>query len=295
MSQISVILPVYNAELYIEEAVNSILSQTFTDFELIIIDDGSTDGSSDLLSKLAALDARIRLIARENKGLIATLNEAISLANSDYIARMDADDIALPTRLAKQFEFLQANPNVAVLGTCYRYIDVQGNVGAKRNTFTSHDDISASFYFCNPIAHPSVMVNYRLLGSDYCYLEQYKTIEDLELWSRLSSKYQLANLAEVLLHYRVLNSSISGENLQQQINSAAKMLSQSSGSDNLELFKTTYSYTVNSSTYMQFIKACLKLNVINMKSKSVNRFALLKRSLIAIVLWYRSNIRGQGE
>jgi glycosyltransferase involved in cell wall biosynthesis len=295
MSQISVILPVYNAELYIDEAVNSILSQTFTDFELIIIDDGSTDGSSDLLSKLAALDGRIKLVSRENRGLIATLNEAISLANSDYIARMDADDIALPTRLAKQFEFLQANPKVAVLGTCYRYIDVQGNVGAKRNTFISHADITASFYFCNPIAHPSVMVNYRLLGSDYCYLEQYKTIEDLELWSRLSSKYQLANLAEVLLHYRVLNSSISGGNLQQQINSAAKMLSQSSGSDNFELFKTTYSYTVNSSTYMQFVKACLKLNVINMKSKSVNRLALLKRSLIAIVLWYRSNIRGQGE
>jgi glycosyltransferase involved in cell wall biosynthesis len=295
MSQISVILPVYNAELYIEEAVNSILSQTFTDFELIIIDDGSTDSSLELLSKLAALDARIRLVSRENKGLIATLNEAISLAKSDYIARMDADDIALPTRLAKQLEFLQSNPKVAVLGTCYRYIDVQGNVGAKRNTFISHADITASFYFCNPIAHPSVMVNYRLLGNDYCYLEQYKTIEDLELWSRLSSKYQLANLAEVLLHYRVLNSSISGENLQQQINSAAKMLSQSSGADNLDIFKTTYSYTVNSSTYMQFVKACLKLNVLNMKSKNVNRSALLKRSLIAIVLWYRSNIRGQGE
>jgi glycosyltransferase involved in cell wall biosynthesis len=245
-----------------------------------------------LLSKLAELDTRIRLIFRENKGLIATLNEAISLAKSDYIARMDADDIALPTRLAKQLEFLQANPKVAVLGTCYRYIDVQGNVGAKRNTFISHADITASFYFCNPIAHPSVMVNYRLLGNDYCYLEQYKTIEDLELWSRLSSKYELANLAEVLLHYRVLNSSVSGENLQQQIDSAATMLSQSSGADNLDIFKITYSYTVNSSSYMQFVKACLKLNILNMKSKNVNRTALLKRSLIAIVLWYRSNIRG---
>lgn len=295
MTQISVILPVYNAELYIEEAVNSILSQTFSDFELIIIDDGSTDGSSELLSKLAMLDSRIRLISRENKGLIASLNEAISLAKSKYIARMDADDIALPTRLAQQFDFLQANPKVAVLGTCYRYIDVQGNVGAKRNTFISHADITASFYFCNPIAHPSVMVNYRLLGSDYCYLEQYKTIEDLELWSRLSTKYQLANLPEVLLYYRVLNSSVSGKNLKLQINSAAKMLAQSNGTDNIELFKTTYSYTVNSTTYMQFLKACLKLNIINCKSRNVSRLALLKRSLIAIVLWYRSNIRGQGE
>jgi len=294
VTQVSVILPVYNAEIYIEEAVNSILAQTFKDFELIIINDGSTDASLDLLTKLAALDPRVRLISRGNKGLIATLNEAIALAKSKYIARMDADDVALSTRLAKQYEFLQANPKVAVLGTCYRYIDVQGKIGAKRNTFTSHDDITASFYFCNPIAHPSVMVNYHLLGSDFCYLEQYKTIEDLELWSRLSTKYQLANLSEVLLHYRVLNSSISGKNLKRQINSAAKMLAQSSSIDNLELFKTTYSYTANSTTYTQFIKACLKLNVINFKSRDVSRLALFKRSLIAIVLWYRSNIRGQG-
>ena len=291
MTQISVILPVYNAELYIEEAVNSILSQTFTDFELIIIDDGSTDSAFELLSKLAALDARIRLVSRENKGLIATLNEAIYLAKSAYIARMDADDIALPTRLAKQFEFLQANPKVAVLGTCYRYMDELGTLGAKRSTFTRHEDITASFYFGNPIAHPSVMVNYQLLGKDYCYSDEYRTIEDLELWTRLSAKYQLANLSEVLLHYRVLSSSISGENLQLQINSAAKMLSDFSDSVNLDVFKVTYNYSINSCSYIQFIKACIKLNIINFANGPVSRFALMKRSLIAALLWLRSTIR----
>ncbi|MDX2369984.1 MAG: glycosyltransferase family 2 protein [Colwellia sp.] len=293
MTQISVILPVYNAELYIEEAVNSILVQTFKDFELIIINDGSTDGSFEILSKLAMLDSRVRLISRENKGLIATLNEAISLAKSKYIARMDADDIALNTRLAKQFEFLQANPKVAVLGTCYRYIDVHGEIGSKRNTFTSHEDITASFYFCNPIAHPSVMINYSLLGSDFCYLEQYKTIEDLELWSRLSVKYRLANLPDVLLHYRVLNSSVSGKNLKLQRLSAAQMLSQSAGIKSLDIFKVTYNYSVNSASYLEFIRACIKLNLFNFKKRKVSRFALFKRSFIAILLWFRGNVRGE--
>lgn len=291
MTQVSVILPVYNAELYIEEAVNSILAQTFTDFEFIIIDDGSTDNSLVILSKLSNFDARIRLVSRENKGLIATLNEAISLAKSNYIARMDADDVALPTRLAKQFDFLQANPNVAVLGTCYRYIDELGKLGSKRNTFTGHEDITASFYFGNPIAHPSVMVNYQLLGKDYCYLDEYKTIEDLELWTRLSVKYQLANLPEVLLYYRVLGSSISGKNLQLQIDSAANMLSSFVDGGDIEVFKVTYNYQIKSNSYVGFIQACIKLNVINFNNGTVSRFALMKRSLIAALLWLRSSIR----
>jgi len=295
MRQVSVILPVYNAQLYIEDAVNSILNQTLTDFDLIVIDDGSTDNSLKILTELASHDARIVLISRENRGLIETLNQAISMVKTDYIARMDADDISLPERLEKQLWYMKKNPELAILGTSYRYMDEHGEVTTKRNTFNKHEDIKASFYFSNPIAHPSVMINYKLLGAEYVYLPEYQTIEDLELWYRLSNRYRIENLPDVLLHYRVLKTSISGSNLDSQINLAATMMCQSdllSGEQlNTEILKATYNYTVNSSTYSRFFNACLKLNMWNIKHNKVNVFSLFKRSLIAMLLWRRKNIR----
>jgi len=295
MNKLSVILPVYNAEKYIAEAIESILTQSYQDFEFIIINDGSTDRSLDIIQSYADQDSRIQLVSRDNKGLIFTLNEAISLAKGDFIARMDADDISLPNRFEQQIKYLDEHPKTAVVGTGYRYMDEAGVVGDKRNVFTAFEDIKASFYFTNPIAHPSVMINYRLLGSEYCYLEQYKTIEDLELWFRISANHEIVNLAEVLLHYRVLDSSITGSNLQLQISSAAKMVASkkplSHFDDGLELARITYSYTTNSSTYSEFLKACLKLNIHNFKFKYVRPFNLFKRSLISLVLWRRKNIR----
>ena len=295
MTQISVILPVYNAEKFVEAAVNSILQQTITDFEFIIINDGSTDNSLNILENLAKQDARIKLISRANKGLIATLNEAISISSSDYIARMDADDISMPTRLEKQLAYLKKHPKVAVLGTGYRYMDEAGILGAKRNIFTKYEDIKASFLFGNPIAHPSVMVNYRLLGDKFEYRPEYKTIEDLELWCRISADYQISNLHEVLLHYRILNNSISGKNLAFQIKSAANMLSEQTAlikADNSsDITNITYSYTSNSANFTQFLKACINLNSQNLKNKLINPSSLLKRSLIALLTSNRKNLR----
>jgi len=295
MTQISVILPVYNAEKFVEAAVNSILQQTITDFEFIIINDGSTDDSLNILESLAKKDARIKLISRANKGLIATLNEAISISRSDYIARMDADDISMPTRLEKQLAFLKKHPKVAILGTGYRYMDEAGTLGSKRNIFTKYEDIKASFLFGNPIAHPSVMINYRLLGDKLYYRSEYKTIEDLELWCRISADYEISNLHEVLLHYRILNNSISGKNLAFQISSAAEMLSKQSAllktDNNAEITNITYSYTSNSASFRQFFKACLNLNFNNLKSRLIKPSSLLKRSLIALLTSNRKNLR----
>lgn len=293
--KISVILPVYNAEKYIEEAVTSILKQTLTDFEFIIINDGSTDNSLAVLNELAKTDQRIVLVSRENKGLIATLNEAIALAKADFIARMDADDIALPHRLEKQYTHLINNPGIAVLGTGYRFISESGEVGRKRHTLCSFDDVKASLFFGNPIAHPSVMVNYRLLGDEYHYQEHYKTIEDFELWCRIAQQHKIENLKEVLLHYRVLNSSVSGQNIDMQISMAAKVISEQPLLKNkknaINIPQTTYCYSINSANYIQLLQASFKLNWINLFNPSIKRLSLFKRSVFAILAASRKNLR----
>ena len=125
---ISVILPVYNAEAYVREAVESILAQSFTDFELIIINDGSTDGSGAILRELAVRDTRIVLIERPNGGLVSALNDGIESARAELIARMDADDVAMPERFALQHARMMEDPELAVLGSFIRIMDKTGNI-----------------------------------------------------------------------------------------------------------------------------------------------------------------------
>lgn len=121
--QISIILPVYNTSQYILKAVNSILQQSLTDFELILIDDGSSDGTEQLVRQLADKDSRIRLVQRSNKGLITTLNEGVALARSPLIARMDADDIAFPERLAVQYAYMNSHPDLLAVGSYVIFMD----------------------------------------------------------------------------------------------------------------------------------------------------------------------------
>ena len=116
-------MPVYNAAHYVAGAVESILGQTFREFEFVIVDDGSIDGSTQILKRFAERDSRIRLIRRENRGLVASLNEGIEAARGEFIARMDADDIALPERLARQLESLRCNHDVVAVGTQVQRID----------------------------------------------------------------------------------------------------------------------------------------------------------------------------
>ncbi|MFD2168206.1 glycosyltransferase [Thalassotalea euphylliae] len=291
---VSVILPVYNAEDYIHEAITSILNQTYSNIELIIINDGSTDNSNTIIQSLLA-DNRIKYLSRENKGLIATLNELIAKSTGIFIARMDADDVALPTRIEKQVSHLQTNPDVGVVGTGYRYIDAQGNIEGKRNIFTNSADILSSFCFGNPIAHPSVMINKRLLGDAFVYQPENKTIEDFALWLKLSKQSKIENINEVLLNYRVLENSISGKNLDFQIANAAKCVSEhlpiESNQLRNEVATYLYSYNNNKATYPQFVLACLRLNWSNLWKGNFSRNSLLKRSLIALVTSRKKAIR----
>ncbi|WP_060983150.1 glycosyltransferase family 2 protein [Vibrio splendidus] len=216
---ISVILPVYNGEEYIYEAINSLLEQSFSDFEVICIDDGSKDATKRIIENIASKDNRIRLISRENKGLIYTLNEALSLCKYDYIARMDADDICLPNRLSLQLEFLLRNPTVAVVGSRYHYIDESSKINGIRKSPTSNFLLKVLLTFGSPFGHPTVMINRKVVTDDLYYDPKYKAAEDYELWLRLSKKYRFACIKKPLLLYRVLDSSISRSQREIQLTS----------------------------------------------------------------------------
>jgi len=207
---ISVLMPVYNAEKYIEAAVDSIIGQTFTDFEFIIINDGSTDGTLGLLERYAEKDPRIRLISRENKGLVASLNEGIALTTTPLIARMDADDISLSSRLAIQKAYMDNNPDVNCIGGISRVIDSQGRFLINTDTtFGSKKVEEMALSGRTPITHPTAMMrtdSLRLVGG---YKEQNFPAEDLALWLELSEIGEINNIEDVLLEYRIHDASIS--------------------------------------------------------------------------------------
>lgn len=197
---LSVVMPVFNCESFLEEAVVSILNQTYRNFELIIIDDGSTDGSLSLLKKLAQTDSRIKLISRENRGLVHTLNEGILVARAPWIARMDGDDISHPDRFQCQIDFLQKNNQVDILGSAIQLFGDGANRIKKYPT--SHQGIQYNLMFESSFAHGSVVMN-ALKLKRMMYNFQMEYAEDYDLWIRCSmAGWQMANLPEVLLFYR---------------------------------------------------------------------------------------------
>lgn len=204
MPKISVVLPVFNSGAYLEPALRSVLRQTYPDFELIAINDGSTDGSLQWLQKMASEDSRIRVITRPNKGLVATLNEGLELAEGEYIARMDADDVALPTRFATQMEYLEAHPECVAVGSRVLLIDADGLPICEFAKATSHEEIDADHMEGRggAIPHPSVIVRKAALLQVGGYREEYIYAEDLDLFLRLAEVGRLANISEALLKYR---------------------------------------------------------------------------------------------
>ena len=204
MAVISIIMPVYNGEMYISEAVQSILNQTYTNFELLIINDGSTDQTEEIINGFN--DSRIRYIKNpHNLKLIATLNKGLAMATGKYIARMDADDISLPNRLQRQYDFMEANPDVAICGTGYQTLNSEDKLRNPEN----HTEIMVGMLNGCPIAHPTVMLRADVLKeNNYYYDEKFLHAEDYELWYRIGQHYILANLSEILLYYRKHENSI---------------------------------------------------------------------------------------
>ena len=217
--RVSVVMPVYNAERYLREAVESILNQTFTDFEFIIIDDGSTDGSLKILREYADKDPRIRLISRENRGITPTLNEGIDLARGEYIARMDADDVSLPERFARQMAYMEEHPECVVCGSYIDKIDPYGVLIKAEDRPLDHDAIESRLLEEGTggiICHPVAMIRKTALVEAGKYRAEYVNSQDLDLWLRLARLGHLANIPHVLLQYRQHPASISVRNSAKQ-------------------------------------------------------------------------------
>jgi glycosyltransferase involved in cell wall biosynthesis len=199
-------MPVYNAERYLAEAVESILGQTLGDFEFLILDDGSTDGSRRILEGYAARDRRIRLTSRANRGLVATLNELIDQAQGEFLARMDADDIALPERFQRQVDYLRAHPECSVVGCRTRVIDPDGDSLCDWFTAEPHAVIETLLLrgeaVGSVLCHPSVLMRRDAVLAAGKYRE-FAIGEELDLFLRLAESSRLAILPEVLLKYRV--------------------------------------------------------------------------------------------
>jgi glycosyltransferase involved in cell wall biosynthesis len=202
LSLVTVLLPVYNAAAYLAETVAGVLTQTWRDFELLVIDDGSTDASAALLADYARMDSRVRVVAQPNAGLVAALNRGLALAQSRYIARLDADDVCAPERLARQVAFLEHHPRVAACGS---WVHVLGAPAQAVWRYPVDDAAArAQLVFETPFCHPAVMLRRETLTQhSLAYSPEFREAEDYELWARLAEHGTLANLPEVLLEYRV--------------------------------------------------------------------------------------------
>lgn len=197
--QVTVLMPVYNAATYLKEAIDSILNQTFTDFEFLIINDGSTDESTIIIDSYT--DSRIRHVhLPQNKGVINALNKGLELAQGKYIARMDADDIALRERLARQVKFMDGHPEVGVAGSWVQYFGAKNAVIKPAQT---HAEICWTLLFGSALYHSSVIMRTEfILVHAIRYPADYPHAEDYALWIELALQTKLANIPEVLLMYR---------------------------------------------------------------------------------------------
>jgi Glycosyl transferase family 2 len=215
---VSVVMSVFNDERFVSAAVESILSQTFQNFEFVIVNDGSTDRTPDILASYQRRDPRVLVHNQENKGQGLSLNLGCSRARGRYIARMDGDDIASPERLERQINYLEENPYIALLGTSIHTIDIAG----RRLSTVSYPTDDKAIRKClfeshvSALAHPSVVFRTEVFRAVNGYRTAFAPAEDYDLWLRIAESWQVSNLTEPLVCYRVRAHSLSSSKIRQQ-------------------------------------------------------------------------------
>ncbi|MBF0532809.1 MAG: glycosyltransferase [Candidatus Omnitrophica bacterium] len=205
---VSVLMPVYNCDRFVGDAVQSILDQTYSDFEFIIIDDNSTDATWEILNRYAVKDRRIKLLRNPtNQGIVFTRNRALQTVSfgNKYIAIMDADDLAVPQRLEKQFRYLEGYPECSFLGGAMILINEEGKELGRRFYPQTHTAIQKMIGRRNPFAQPTVMARRSLFNAIGGYNPAFPVAEDYELWFRALERHAAANLPDILLYYRLSN------------------------------------------------------------------------------------------
>lgn len=237
--QISVLLPVYNGETYLRETIESILNQTYDNFEFIIINDGSTDRTASIIKQYT--DPRIRFYDQQNRGLSATLNRAIELAKGEYLARQDHDDISFPKRFEKQIAFLESHPSCGMVGTWAEILEVNKKTQRIHRHSAESPVLKFELLFDNPFVHSSMMIRKEVFETVGLYSTDpsRQPPEDYELWSRVARKFEVANIPEVLLVYREVSSSMSRVEaspiMERVVNISAENLAYALGQENPDL------------------------------------------------------------
>ena len=207
---VSVVMPAYNAEKYISEAIESILNQSFEDYEFIIINDASTDSTPNIIDKYARLDKRIIVLNNErNLNVAKSRNRGIEIAKGKYIATMDSDDRALPDRLKNQFEFLESNRDVAISIGNINIMDEKGAFQYTRNYPVADKDIRSKVYRFNPFPNPTIMCRREVYEKNGKYNSAYVVSEDFDFWLRAGTQFKFGNCGNIVLDYRVASKSAS--------------------------------------------------------------------------------------
>jgi glycosyltransferase involved in cell wall biosynthesis len=214
--KISVIMSVHNGETYLRESVESILDQTYRDFEFLIVDDGSVDRTGEILASYK--DRRIKIITQRNQGLTPSLNKAIQLARGEYIARQDADDRSSLHRLEREFEFMQVHTDVSLVGTHVSFINKDGKEFGSWKPPESHGEIRKCLLEeGNAFCHGSVMIRKACLEDVGFYREAFEYTQDYDLWLRISEKYRVENIPDIFYQFRRGPKTISRKKLSRQL------------------------------------------------------------------------------
>lgn len=292
MAKVSVVMPAYNAEKYIRQAIESILNQTYKDFEFIIINDGSTDKTKEIV--LSYVDSRIVYLENEkNSGIVVTLNKGLDYATGEYIARMDADDVAVNSRLEKQVKYLDRNKNIGVLGTSI-CIFGEGIKEQKRVFTTDVKQLKAELIFNSCIAHPTVMIRRKVLQNyNLKYDSEFAGAEDYCLWWNIAKVSNIATLPDALLNYRIHSSQITKKKDEQYYEMMRKLMRVRfkdigySGTENEEEMFMKYclgGYSSYSEEGIRvFIKCLNRIRILNKFNKYFDQKKLVKIFELAVI------------
>ena len=225
---VSVVIPAFNAERYLQQAVESVLAQSFKNFECIVVDDGSTDRTQRILAELSQRDARVRPLRIEHSGIVAALNAGLKEARGALVARMDADDLCLSQRFEKQVEYLRDHPECLALGTRVMLVDPYGSPLWEIDIHTAHEEIEAELLRANgwAIFHPSVMMRRDPVLDIGGYRQEYQWSEDIDLFLRIAEVGRLANLPGTHLHYRQHLSSVNRLRTEEQVRTNERLLAE---------------------------------------------------------------------
>lgn len=268
---VSVLMAVHNGMPHVQRAVESIQQQTLSDWEMIVVDDGSTDDSAECIAKYAVADRRIHLVRQSNRGLTPSLNHASHLARGSFLARMDADDVAMPNRFEEQVGFLCNHSDVIAVGSSLLLIDPDGDPLGTRKVSTEHEQIVEQlFQGLGPLPHPTAMVVAEAFEKVEGYDESFTKAQDLDLWLRLSAIGKLANLSEPLLKYRLHVDSITSRHRNEQLQCARRAVEaayQRMGQDVPALSQLTDQALSASQVYRRWARMALKSGFVEVARK----------------------------